>query len=368
MPETKTLGSKAAFRAHGARMDAFQLEWAKLNVREAGDARRNRRADFSGVEELAESIRALGIQKPLEVEWDTERQKFFIFDGERRYRAAMLLLEDGHDLQPKVKCFTAPQRKVPEALAAQLASNDGRPFTMLEQGDIFAGMKEADPELTNAEIARRCGRTRTHVGDCLRLAEAPEAARKAIVEGLMACKLVLNLIKQNPASPDEMESTIEAALANADARGKQKATARDLPKNEGDDTNRDGAPESGDSESPENSEEGEKEDGGLETEVTSTPDSARTEEEKAEHKKPYNPDTTGNTLGDRGPVTSGGGGRGTGESMPKLESRFKSFEKMLDDISEDGAKDESLYGLADAISSYLSGVGQIGEVKKLIKS
>lgn len=86
---------------HAAETDRFQGagrdQWARVPYERLVPDETQPRTHFEDLEELADSILALGgLEDPIRV-YPEERGRWRIKDGERRYRAIGLLLERGHD-------------------------------------------------------------------------------------------------------------------------------------------------------------------------------------------------------------------------------------------------------------------------------
>ena len=127
----------------------------------------NSRVDFGDIEELAESIKASkGPIKAISVipfKDENGEEKYRLVDGERRYRATMLLISQGFDI-PRVKAEFVPKNATEEELLLnQIRSNEGKPFNEYELG--LAYNKFSEMGLSHKEIAEKLGVARWKV-DC----------------------------------------------------------------------------------------------------------------------------------------------------------------------------------------------------------
>lgn len=127
----------------------------------------NSRVDFGDIEELAESIKASnGPIKAISVipfKDENGEEKYRLVDGERRYRATMLLISQGYDI-PRVKAEFVPKNATEEELLLnQIRSNEGKPFNEYELG--LAYNKFSEMGLSHKEIAEKLGVARWKV-DC----------------------------------------------------------------------------------------------------------------------------------------------------------------------------------------------------------
>lgn len=122
--------------------------------------------------ELAASIQEHGIIQPLVV---TEvADGYQLITGERRWRAARLA---GHSNVPVIVKEVAPRQMLELALVENLQRSDLNP---LEEAMAFQELGEAFG-LTQQQIARRVGKSRTAVTNTLRLLKASRPVREALL-------------------------------------------------------------------------------------------------------------------------------------------------------------------------------------------
>ena len=121
------------------------------------------RKQFKKIEELANSIKEIGLQQPIIVEPANKEGKFIIVQGERRYRACKQL---------GLKHIPAIIRKAPEdekqRVLAQLTENlqrdDMDPF------EVSAAMHLLkDNGVASVDIAKRLGKSKTYVSRMMSL-------------------------------------------------------------------------------------------------------------------------------------------------------------------------------------------------------
>jgi ParB-like chromosome segregation protein Spo0J len=209
-----------------ARSDLFRIDPTLIVVKEAWNAR-----DFSDpenmrhVETLAESIREVGVLEPLTVFMEDGQP--VLTNGESRLRAVRLLLEQGVEIKT-VPVQTEP-RHASEAdrFASQITRNSGKPFTVLEQSQVFGrlvgfGWAERD-------IAARGGITIERVRQIMSLNQAPETTKKLIRSGKVSATVVQRIVAKAKDGA-EIDSKVKAAVERATAEGKAKAGPRHVEK------------------------------------------------------------------------------------------------------------------------------------------
>lgn len=106
-----------------------------------------------------------------------------------------------------------------------LGSAAGRPLSPLEQGRQFLLLTRLGE--STAQIAARLGQHRSTVENGLKLAEMPAAVQKMVGAGKVASHTALKTVK---AHGKEAAGVLQAAVKDAESKGKKKATAKTLPK------------------------------------------------------------------------------------------------------------------------------------------
>ncbi len=132
--------------------------------------------DRQHLEELAASIRTHGIVQPLIVTPASDAGTFHLIAGERRWRAAQ---RAGLTTVPAIVKEASPQSMLELALVENIVRADLNP---LEEAEAFKQLIE-EFGISQAELAGRVGRSRVAVSNTLRLLNAPEAVKDALLRG-----------------------------------------------------------------------------------------------------------------------------------------------------------------------------------------
>lgn len=183
----------------------------------------NERFDYGDIKGLADSIKANGIKVPLRVREVEVKGKveYQITDGHRRFQAIELLKDAKLQVPVIVEeaNYTDKQRYID-----MLLTNDGKNLNLLEQSNIMQKLK--DEGLKDADIAKKTGKSQTHVADCLLLQGASAALKKQMQSGKIAPSTVIEMIKSEGA-----EETEKAVKKTTEANpSKKKVTAKDVEK------------------------------------------------------------------------------------------------------------------------------------------
>lgn len=133
--------------------------------------------DQEGIDELAASMRELGVLQPLLVR--TTEDGYVLIAGERRLRAAR---RAGLDRVPVVVRETEGAGTLEEALVENLHREDLNP---LEEAAAYQRLIE-EFGYTQDRIADRVGRSRSGVANLLRLFQLTPAVQKLVGDGLIS--------------------------------------------------------------------------------------------------------------------------------------------------------------------------------------
>ena len=145
---------------------------------EPGLKQPRKRFDDEGLQDLADSIRIHGVIQPLTVR-RLSSGYYQIIAGERRWRAAKLA---GLTEIPAV-IIEADDRKVMElGLIENLQREDLNP---IEEANGFKVLME-EYGLTQEEVARQVGKSRSAVANAMRLLSLPDAVRMLLEEGRLS--------------------------------------------------------------------------------------------------------------------------------------------------------------------------------------
>lgn len=153
--------------------------------------------DDAGLEELAASIRAVGVLQPIIVRARDDR--FELVAGERRLRAS---LRAGRTSVPAIVRATADEQLLLDALIENVQRIDLNP---LEEAAGYRALID-DLNLTHEDLAKRVGRSRAAITNALRLLGlAPEVQRR-VADGDLSAAHARTLAALNDA-----EQQIKAA-------------------------------------------------------------------------------------------------------------------------------------------------------------
>ncbi len=137
-----------------------------------------RRFEESTLSELADSIRELGVLQPILVR-PLAHGGYELIAGERRWRAARRV---GLADIPAIIRTTSDLESLEEAIVENLHRAD---LNALEEANAYQQLVE-DFALTQDEVARRVGRSRSAVANTLRLLQLPGSVQRLIMAGRLS--------------------------------------------------------------------------------------------------------------------------------------------------------------------------------------
>jgi ParB family transcriptional regulator, chromosome partitioning protein len=161
--------SSSAYAAAGRGLLSLPLEAVERNP---GQPRK--RFDDARLEELAASIRELGVVEPILVR--RQGQRYRIVAGERRWRAAQ---------RAGLKEIPAIVREASDAQAFQIALVENvqrADLNAIEEAEAYQALVD-EHGLTQEAVAEKVGKERSTVANALRLLRLPDEVRDAVREG-----------------------------------------------------------------------------------------------------------------------------------------------------------------------------------------
>lgn len=206
------------------RTDLFKVDPRNIVVMEGF----NVRIDFD-LDELKEQIKAAGVLNPITVipfKDEDGNEKYQLVDGERRYRATMLAIEEGADI-PYIKALQAPKDSTPEQLyIEQMMRNEGKPFSEYECAIMFRRFKE-ELGYSQVQIADKFKKSPAFISKCLSLLNLPQYLQDQIVAGTLTVKAARE-IANNYRSPQSQVKAAKKAVAEAQEQGKATASNKEV--------------------------------------------------------------------------------------------------------------------------------------------
>lgn len=193
----------------------------------------NARTDYGDIESLSLSIEMNGVENPLKVYRNpVEKGRYILIDGHRRLKATMMAIERGVDIAYVPSRMAERTSNDESRLFDMIVTNDGKPLTTYEQGLVFARLEKYG--YNQSEIARKVGKSPSHVGNAIALANAPKLIQDYIKEDKIASSLAMQILRDTPNEVDqirEIRTAIKKAESQSGDSGKKvRVTAKHINK------------------------------------------------------------------------------------------------------------------------------------------
>lgn len=171
------------------------------------------------VEQLKTSIRNGATIPPIFVR--VEPGRIIMVDGEHRLIAVKELIAEGMEI-PFMSAIQFRGSDA-DAIAHLLTSAQGAGITPLDQGIQYLKLIRLKWDV--AMIAARTGKSKTHIANCLLLAEANTDVQESIRSGEVTGSLAVDFVKEHGT---QAGAAIQAELVKAKASGKSKVTRKSV--------------------------------------------------------------------------------------------------------------------------------------------
>lgn len=166
----------------------------------------NERTDFSGEDEMVESIKENGVIKPLLVQ-KTSGNRLLLRDGERRLRATKRARREGAEIQSVPVIVLNTKATESDVYFQSLLSNEGKPFTPVEEARAFRRL--IGWGFTVEQIAKRLGKSATHVRNRLELAGASPEVQEAVVNREITIGDAHDIVKESEGKIDRQKTELD---------------------------------------------------------------------------------------------------------------------------------------------------------------
>lgn len=186
-------------------LTAYRVDPTTITVRKEF----NPRQDMGDLNELKDSIVENGVIVPLRLRRIDDITE--LVDGERRLRATLLAIKQGHDISAVPAIFTNRKASENDLLFDTLTTNSGKPLLPIEEASAFKRL--VDEGVSKRDIAKRIGRSEHHVTERLNLVtNATDATRDALANGEINVSLATSIAKKAKNDPKKQEQLVKQAI------------------------------------------------------------------------------------------------------------------------------------------------------------
>lgn len=198
--------------------DVFKIDPRELHVKKDWNVRDwDLQENKDHIEQLAQSIMAVGVKQPLTVVW--QDNKAWIDDGECRYRACMLAIERGAPLK-RVPCIAADRHAdIVERRFNRYIANTGKQFNQLETAKDFKYF--LDQGWSQEDIAKKAGLSQGRVSQILATLTMPAPVKAMVAAGTVSMGLAVQVHREHgEGATAVLQEGVEAAKADGVAKVK----------------------------------------------------------------------------------------------------------------------------------------------------
>jgi ParB family transcriptional regulator, chromosome partitioning protein len=206
------------------RSDIFHVDPRKLKIKSGWNSRDfNDPENIAHVDDLAQSIAAVGVKEPLTVYF--EDGEAWISNGECRLRGTMRAIQV-YKAEIKTVPVRPEDRYANEAdrLLNQFLRNTGKRFSAIELSSHFKRLLGMGWQAK--DIAKKAGMSAARISQILELQTLPETVKSMVVQQQVSASTAAALVKTEGGT--KAEAQLKAGLATAQAEGKTKVTAKHL--------------------------------------------------------------------------------------------------------------------------------------------
>jgi ParB family chromosome partitioning protein len=154
--------------------------------------------------------------------------EYILMHGKRRLKAIEILINQGIEFAG-IKCFITPKDyNVENSLFDQIILNDGKPYSNLEQGLVFAQLVERGYSV--ADIAKKTGKSPSHINNCIEIASLPKKVRDLVASGSVSGGTAVELskvVKSEKELIEKLQAAVESAPVASDGK-KKKVTKKNI--------------------------------------------------------------------------------------------------------------------------------------------
>lgn len=209
--------------AKGRGAETFYLDLDSIIIDEGYNVRKLDTPEVQAhIRNMADSIKENGVLSfpPVGVFKDAE-DKIHLVTGHCRLAAHKIAASEGCELRGILAI--ANNQSEQDRQLDLLNSNSGLNLTQLEQAEVIKRLLAFG--WTQAQIAKKHGKSQTAVANLVAILEAPESVKEMIQSGAVSATLASETLKSDP---ENAEKKITNAVKKAKDSGKSRATKKDI--------------------------------------------------------------------------------------------------------------------------------------------
>jgi ParB family chromosome partitioning protein len=184
--------------------DIFMVDPRNIFVEDGA----NTRTDYS-LDDIIDSIRENGVKVPLLCYKDKGEERYYVIAGHRRIMATHKLIAEGVDIA-RIPVMKMDKPSDIDRTVLMIVENDGKPFTTYELAVTYKRL--IDYGFTVTEIAKKIGKTASHVSQTLDILKLPQELKEEVKNNAISATMAKEVSKS--VKLDRIGEVIEKAPKN----------------------------------------------------------------------------------------------------------------------------------------------------------
>lgn len=207
--------------------DLFKIDPRRIQF----DPKNNPRVDYGDIKSLMNFIEENGTEAlpPIKVRKfkdENGNEAYSLIHGYRRMTAITRLLDNGVEIarviaRPVPKGYTDK-----DELLDHISENSGMKLNAMEEANVYQKLIKFGWK--QSEIAKRIGKTQSHVSQVLKLADSSEYIKDTVAKGLISGALVVKVMNENKGDEKAVEKILKSSVENLEKTGGKKVTQKTL--------------------------------------------------------------------------------------------------------------------------------------------
>jgi ParB/RepB/Spo0J family partition protein len=198
------------------------------------DHKNNPREDYGDIKSLMNFIEENGTEglPPIKVKAfkdDKGTERFNLIHGYRRMTAISRLIEKGVEIKRVIARPVPKGYTDKDELLDHISENSGMKLNAMEEANVFEQLIKYG--WSQAEIAKRIGKTQSHVSQVLKLSGSSDYIKDTVAKGLISGALVVKVINENKGDEKAVERILKASVKKLEETGDKKVTKKNLQVN-----------------------------------------------------------------------------------------------------------------------------------------
>ena len=205
--------------------DLFKIDPRRVRF----DHNDNPRKDYGDINGLMKFIEENGTEalspvKVKKIKDDDGKEAYQLIHGYRRMTAITRLLEKGVEIKRMVARPVPRGYNEKDELIDHISENSGMKLNAMEEATVFQKLKKFG--WSQAEIAKKIGKTQSHVSQVMKLADSSEFVKETVAKGLISGADAVKVLNAHKGDEAKAEQFLKASIKRMEQVGAKKLTKK----------------------------------------------------------------------------------------------------------------------------------------------